>query len=252
MTALIIDDMPEAIALLRHDLANHCPSITVIGEAEGVVSGAQHCKKLMPDLLLLDIHLRDGTGFDLLELLPDHYTPQVIFTTVSDAHALRAFRYAAVDYLLKPIQPSELISAVHRAARFAKRNQAGQREVLLAAARQRHPPQRLALHTQDRIQVVPISEVVRCEADSNYTHFHLADGSKLLVAKTLKEYETILEEHAFLRIHQSHLINLQYVKAYLKADGGQLLLNNGRLLPVAARRRAAVLAALAGNDPDLG
>lgn len=244
MRAIIIDDMPQAVQLLRNDLAACCPEVEVIGDAEGVVSGARLIKQLKPELLFLDIQLQDGTGFDLLEILPEELHFQVIFTTVSDAHAIRAFRYAAIDYLLKPLNPEELKEAVAKARRATGEQSKEKLGLLLDAMKQPTAPRRIALHTQEKIQIVDVDSIVRCEASSNYTTFHFLDRSKLLVSKTLKEFERMLQEHPFLRVHQSHLVNLQHVKAFLKADGGYLQMTDDGRVPVSFRKRAAVLEAL--------
>ena len=246
LRAIIIDDMPQAVQLLRADLREYCPEVEVIGDAEGVVSGARLIKELKPNLLFLDIQLKDGTGFDLLEILPDGPDFQVIFTTVSDAHAIRAFRYAAIDYLLKPLDPEELQEAVQKAAQLAGQQDKGQLGLLLDAVKQPTAPRRIVLHTQEKIQVVNVEDIVRCEASSNYTTFFFTDGSKLLVSKTLKEFEKLLQDHPFLRVHQSHLANLQHVKAFLKTEGGYLQMQDGALVPVSFRKRQSVLEALEG------
>ena len=238
--------MPQAVQLLRTDLQEYCPEVEVIGDAEGVVSGARLIKEQKPNLLFLDIQLKDGTGFDLLEILPDSLDFQVIFTTVSDAHAIRAFRYAAIDYLLKPLDPEELQEAVQKAAQLAGQQDKGQLGLLLDAVKQPSAPRRIVLHTQEKIQVVNVKDIVRCESSSNYTTFYFIDGSKLLVSKTLKEFEKLLQDHPFLRVHQSHLVNLQHVKAFLKAEGGYLQMQDSALVPVSFRKRQAVLEALEG------
>ena len=168
-TAIIIDDIPAAIDNLQRDLATYCPDIEVIATADGVVSGAKLLKKNTPDLLFLDIQMQDGSGFDLLEILPA--TPfKLIFTTASDAFAIRAFKFSAIDYLLKPIDPDELVAAVEKAT-----SQLGDTSesihVLLENVKDRNSPTRIALHTLEKIHIVEIDEILRLESTGNYTQF---------------------------------------------------------------------------------
>ena len=237
MKALLIDDMPPARAALRADLAEYCPEVTLLGEADGVVTGAKAVRAQQPELLFLDIQLGDGTGFDLLEILPAPL-PKVIFTTASDAFALRAFRYAAVDYLLKPIDPEALQAAV---AKAQARNAPADFEHLLDNVRRPEAPRRLALHTQDTIEIVPVADIVRLEAGGNYTQFYFSNNKKLLVTRTLKEFDQMLQDHQFLRVHRSHLVNPAYLKSFVKTDGGYLVLTDGTKVPVSVRKRPEVV-----------
>lgn len=243
MTAIIVEDMPQAIAVLEADLATYCPEVQLIGTAHSVVSAAKLLRQLQPDVIFLDILLGDGTGFDLLEIFPG-LASRIIFVTASDEFALRAFRYAAVDYLLKPIEPELLKSAVQR----TQKQLAGTRESLnvLQEAINRPDvlPSRLSLHTQERILVVEVSQIVRCEADDNNTRFLLASGEKVFVTRTLKHFEQLLEGHGFVRVHQSHLVSFRYVRGLEKKDGGYLLLKNGDLIPISVRKKAEVMALL--------
>lgn len=241
MRALIIEDMPQAVAVLEADLATYCPEVEVTGVAHSVVSAAKLLRQQKPDLIFLDILLGDGTGFDLLEIFPG-LDARIIFVTASDEFALRAFRYAAVDYLLKPIEPEQLQDAVRR----AQKQIGGTRESLSvlqeAIARPDVLPSRISLHTQERILVVEVDQIVRCEADDNNTRFLLASGEKVFVTRTLKHYEQLLEGHGFMRVHQSHLVNFRYVRGLEKKEGGYLLLKNGDTVPVSIRKKAEVIA----------
>lgn len=243
MKAVIVDDMPLAIANLKADIADHCPNIEVIGEAEGVVTGLKLLKSIQPDLLFLDIDLQDGLGFDILELLSD-YSFQVIFTTASNDHAIRAFQVSAIDYLLKPIDPQLLIQAVQKAEN-AKPVVKGQYELLKKSMDSETPSNKIALHTQEQILITDIHDIVRCEANGNYTMFHFKSKSKLLVTKTLKEFVTILSAYRFLRTHQSHLVNLDRVTAYIKTEGGYILMDDDSHVPVSVRKKPEVVAVLA-------
>ena len=239
ITAVIIDDMPQAIETLKEDLATYCPQIELIGTADGVVSGAKLLRKKTPQVVFLDIELQDGTGFDILELLPD-LRAQVIFTTASDAFAIKAFRFSAVDYLLKPIDPDDLQTAVAKIEGESKKSK-DNLSLLLDTVKSGAAPQRLALHTLEKIHIVDISKIIRCESSGNYTHFHFSDNTKLLVTRTLKEFDQLLQEHRFARVHQSHLINVDQIKEYVKLDGGYLVMRDGTRVAVSTRKKPMVM-----------
>lgn len=244
MTALLVEDMPQALQALQHDLAIHCPDVEIVGTAHSVVEAAKQLRQQQPDLLFLDILLGDGTGFDLLEIFPKLQS-RIIFVTASDEYALRAFRFAAVDYLLKPVDPVLLREAVDRA--YQQLAHSDERiDLLKETIRQPDVlPSRLSLHTQERIAVVEIEQIVRCEADSNNCWFVLNSGEKIFVTRTLKHFEQLLAQHQFIRVHQSHLLNLAYIKEYVKKDGGYLRLKNGDIAPVSLRKKAEVVEWLA-------
>lgn len=240
MTAIIVEDMPQAVQALQNDLAEHCPEVAIAGTAGSIVTAAKLLGQVTPDIIFLDILLGDGTGFDLLEIFPN-LPSRIIFITASDEHAIRAFRYAAVDYLLKPVDPAQLKDAVGR----AKRQLAGTVESMhLLRETIRRPealPSRISLTSQERISVVDIDNIVRCESDGNNTWFILASGEKIFVTRTLKNFEQLLEKHNFIRVHQSHLVALKYVREFVKKDGGYLHMKNGDLIPVSVRKRAEVV-----------
>ena len=194
--AVIIDDISEAITVLKADLENYCVNIEVIGSADGVVSGAKLIKELKPDLVFLDIQMKDGTGFDLLEIL-NEVNFKLIFTTASDEYAVKAFKFSAVDYLLKPIDPDELMDAV---SRVEGQDKPAQRIDLLRENFVK--AKRIALNTLEKIHIVNVEEILRCESNINYTMFYFTDNSKLLVTKTLKEFDNLLSGHNFIRVHQ--------------------------------------------------
>lgn len=243
ITAILIDDMPEAIDVLRADLEIHCPDIHVIGTADGVVSAAKLLRQQQPDLLFLDILMGDGTGFDLLEIFPN-LASKVIFVTASDEYAVKAFRFSAIDYLLKPIVPLQLKEAVVRVQQRLQGNKASL-DILKDSIRQPEKlTKRISLHSLDKIHIVNIDDIVRCESDVNNTRFFLQNGENIYVTKTLKYFEDLLSEHTFIRVHQTHLVNYQYISAFLKKDGGFLTLKNGHAVPVSVRKKAELMALL--------
>ena len=224
--AVIIDDMPLAIASLKADIEELDVGVELIGTAEGVISGAKLLKNANPDLIFLDIHMGDGDGFDLLDIIETN-NYNVIFTTASQEHAVKAFQFSAIDYLLKPIVPDLLRQAIEKVQmKINKNNDTPNNE----------NPGSLALNTQEEIRVVRIDEIIRLEAMGNYTYFYFKDDPKLLVTKTLKDFERILPEH-FIRVHQSHLVNKTYIKAYIKTEGGYLKMKDGSHVPVSVRKK---------------
>lgn len=238
MKAVIVDDMPLAIESLQADLKDYLPEIEILETANSVVSGAKLIKKLKPELVFLDIEMPDGLGFDLLDLLDEPY-PNIIFVTGSNEYAIKAFRYSAIDYILKPADPELLIEAVQKV-----KLKAGLSHEQLNIAKEsmnNDATSQLALNTQDELRIVEIKDIVRCEADSNYTTFYFNDKSKMVVTKSLKEYDKILSPVGFIRSHQSHLVNTLYIESFQKADGGFLLLNDNQMVPVSVRKRSEVM-----------
>ena len=238
MHAIIIDDVQQARDTLKTDLASYCPDVSVIGEADGVVNGAKLLRENKPDVVFLDIQMQDGSGFDLLEILGD-IPFAVIFTTASDAYAIKAFRFSAIDYLLKPIDPDDLVEAVEK-ARLARSSQQTRVDTLLGNVREKKHT-RLALNTMEKIHVVRIDEIIRCESSANYTIFYFQGGRQLLVTKTLKEFDAMLADHSFIRVHQSHLINSQFIQEFVKIDGGYIVMTDGAEVPVSSRKRSTVM-----------
>jgi two-component system, LytTR family, response regulator len=232
--AVIIDDIPEAIAVLKSDLENYCVNIEVVGSADGVVGGAKLIKEMQPDLVFLDIQMQDGTGFDLLEILTETNFG-LIFTTASDEFAVKAFKFSAVDYLLKPIDPDELMDAV---SKIEKQDKPAERIDLLKE--NFHQAKRIALNTLDKIHIVNVEEILRCESSINYTMFYFMDETKLLVTKTLKEFDKLLGDHGFIRVHQSHLINTTVIKEFIKSDG-YIIMKDGTRVPVSTRKKQVLM-----------
>jgi two-component system LytT family response regulator len=238
--AVVIDDMLLARKALIKDIAETSPQVSIVGEAENVVEGAKLIKKTDPDLIFLDIHLSDGDGFDILEICHP-VRGQVIFTTASDQHAIKAFRFSAIDYLLKPIDPTQLKQAIQKSL-----VNINEKQLDVSTFRINYQnPQKLVLHTAEVMKIVDIKDIIRLESMGNYTNFYFTDGTKLLITKTLKEYHELLIEHRFLRVHQSHLINLRLLSSYVKSEGGYLLMEDGSRIPVSVRKKPMVMEAIA-------
>jgi two-component system LytT family response regulator len=236
MKALLIDDVKGARKALYHDLIDYCENIEVIGEADSVLSAIPLIKEKKPDLLFLDIELGDGTGFDVLEGLNE--IPQVIFTTAFDQYAIKAFKYGALDYLLKPIDEEELQQAVRKAQFKQKSTSKEVLSVLKSTYKNTDKKQtKVVIHSQEECAIIDISEIISCEASSNYTIFHLTDNRQLVSSETLKHYDELFEIHGFFRTHHSHLVNLAKVKSFVKIDGGYLVLENETQIPVSVRKK---------------
>ena len=242
LKAIIIDDMELARISLRADLKDYCPNIEVIGEADGVLSSAKLLKSVNPDIIFLDIEMEDGDGFDLLDIIPNELN-SIIFVTARQDYAIKAFQYSAVDYLLKPVDPNLLKKAVEKTASKLKMNTT-QIDILKEGIKKEANLERIALHTSDKIVVSELKDIVRLEAMTNYTRFYFADGSKLLITKTLKEYDKLFSDSGFVRVHQSHLINMDHVQAYVKSEGGYILMKNEDIVPVSVRKKAYVVGLL--------
>ncbi len=240
LTAIIIEDMSDALALLRKDIETQHPEIEIIATAQSVVEAAKVLRKNQPDILFLDIMLGDGTGFDVLEIFPD-LKSKIIFVTASDEFAIRAFKFAAIDYVLKPYANDDLSLAITRAKEQIQPNEERLRILKDTIAAPEQKPDKISLHTLDQIIIVSLDDIVRCESDSNNTVFHLQDKRKIFVTKTLKYFADMLKNYDFVRIHQSHLVNLQYISAYIKTDGGYLMLKNGENVPVSVRKKAEII-----------
>lgn len=240
LTAILVEDQPNALAMLKNDILTFHSEITIIGTAKSVVEASILLRKKQPDILFLDIMLGDGTGFDILEIHPD-LSSKVIFVTASDEFAVKAFKFAAIDYILKPYTSEDLSNAINKAKNQLKPDKE-QLTVLQQSIKQPNQrPQKISLSTSDKIIVVNLDDIIRCKSDNNYTEFFLIENQKILVGKTLKYFADMLKEFDFIRVHQSHLVNTQYIKEFIKSDGGYLVLKNKKTIPVSVRKRQEVI-----------
>ncbi len=240
LTAVIVEDMIDALQLLKSDLETRHPEIEIISTAQSVVEAAKVLRKKQPDILFLDIMLGDGTGFDILEIFPD-LKSKIIFVTASDEYAIRAFKFAAIDYVLKPYSYEDLDLAINRAKEQIQPNKESLTILKETLSAPEKKPDKISLHTLDKIIIVSLDDIIRCESDSNNTIFYLQDKRKIFVTKTLKYFSDMLKSYDFLRIHQSHLVNLQCISAFIKTDGGYLMLKNGENVPVSVRKKAEII-----------
>ena len=233
---ILIDDEKNTREALRALLQHYCPDVEIIGEAASAEEGLQLLRSHPPDLLFLDVEMPLGSGFDLLDLLGA--APfDVIFTTAHDRYALRAIKFCALDYLLKPVGVAELREAVAKAQRRPAPATA-QLQTFYDNMRGSHGPAgKVVLPTLQGFEVVEMARVVRCQADDNYTLFVLEGKERILVSRTLKEYEELFSEQGFIRIHQSHLVNAAHVKRYIKGSGGYVQLTDDSIIEVSRRKK---------------
>ncbi len=235
--AVIVDDELSVIEGLKAMLASYCPKVSMVGHAQTISQAKQLLISKPIDLLFLDIKLGRSNGFQLLK----DFTPlefQVIFITAHNQYAVEAFRFSALDYLLKPIDPDELIESIRR-TRQAIYHETLHLQLQNLLHHQNNPRQdkTIVLKTSEAVYIVKIREIVYCQAQGNYTVFHLVAGKPIIVSHTLKRYHQLLEDHGFYRCHQSFLINLDFLKMLDKRDGGSLRLVNDETIPVSAKKK---------------
>jgi len=246
MKALIVDDEVSNRENLQQLLQRYAPDVDVCALAEGVDQAIKAIRHQRPELVFLDIQLQDQSGFDLLKQL-DEINFEIIFVTAYDQYGIQAVKFAALDYLLKPIDIDELKFAVNKARTAIQLKQKNERlNYLLEYLKDDNQVKpRIALPMFGETRYVNINDIVRCEADNTYTRFVLAGGEQVLVSKTLKEYADMLANYSFLRTHQSHLVNMAYIKSWLREDGGSLLLTDHTKIPVSKLKREKVRDTLA-------
>lgn len=238
MRTVIIDDEEKSRKTIKNFIAKYAPELMVLGEADGVETGIELIESIQPELVFLDVQMGDGTGFDLLGRLQfDDF--KLIFCTSYEHYAVKAFRFSALDFILKPIDPDIFKSAIERVKKSddnkSCRNVLAQNEKNLT---------QLALRSAEKITIINLNDIVRCESSINYTQFIMNDGSKIMVTKTLKEYDELLAPHGFIRIHKSHLVNMNAIVRYIKGDGGWIELTDGVKIEVSRRKKDILLEAI--------
>ncbi|MES2799076.1 MAG: LytTR family DNA-binding domain-containing protein [Bacteroidota bacterium] len=242
MKVLVIDNEDNIRNGLVNQLKKLSQFVSEVHEAVGVESGLLAINTIHPDVVFLDVEMDDGTGFDLIKRL-DKVNFQLIFITAFDKYAVTAFKLSAIDFLLKPIDSDELVVALEKVSEaLQSKNISQQLDVLKSSLLEmKSADQKIVLQDNKSIYFVKIADIFNCEAEGSYTTFHLMDGSKILVSKSLKEYEALLETHGFIRTHHSHLVNIKKILRFTKADGGSLILENNQEIPVSQRKKEQVL-----------
>jgi two-component system, LytTR family, response regulator len=242
ISAVIIDDEAPARNALSNMLNMFCPNVQVVGQAYDVESGINLIRQQKPEVVFLDIQMPDGTGFDLLKKFPV-IDFKFVIVTAHQEFAIKAFKFSAIDYILKPIDPNELIVAVEKLDESLKENETNKRfEVFIDNFQDsKQEPTKVVLKTHETVVVADIEKILRCESHNNYTMFYFTDKSKILVSRTLKDFEDMLSSSGFFRSHQSHLVNLRYVEKYNRYPESHLLLNDECSIPVSVRKREIIL-----------
>ena len=241
LKAVIIDDEPDCVKLLALQLKMYCPQVKVAAECTGSEEGLEKIRSLNPDIVFLDIEMPVMNGFQLLEYLGD-IKFSLVFVTAYDKFAVKAFRFSALDYLLKPIDGKDLKAAVEK----AERRQWPIEQQLQLFKQQlksdsRSLPDKIALPYQNGVTFAEIKNVIYCESDNNYSRIHTVDGNQYTVAKTLGDIQEVLEERNFLRIHRQYLINLDHIKKYVRGEGNYVIMSNNQSIPVARNQKERLI-----------
>jgi two-component system, LytTR family, response regulator len=236
--AIIIEDEKKSSDALEYLLKKSHPEISMIGSASNVKEAVEAVRSTRPDLIFLDVMMPDGSGFDVLEKLRDMKF-DIIFTTASEKFAVKAIKYSALDYLLKPIDAEELRAAVQKVVERKSNTSSEQNLASLLENIKKSDEQysKITLPTGNAYEVVMVKDIIRCEANDNYTNIYMAGGKKFLVSGTLKHYEELLPEKDFVRVHHSHLINMGHMLRFLKEDGGYAVMSDGSKVEISRRKK---------------
>ena len=237
---VIVEDEPAEVKAIEQLLEREFPNLTIVGDADNTREAIEIIKKENPDIAIFDISLKDGQSFKILEEL-DKVNFQVIWLTAHEQFAIRAFRLSAVDYLLKPYNEDDLISSLRKATASVDYEHHVKKLETLTQHLGAGEKKQIVLHTSEAFHVLNISDIIRCQADDNYTHFILSDGEKIIVSKPLKNYEELLHAFDFCRIHQSHLINLHHLKRFVKRRNPFVMLSNEDKIPVSKKMRSHLI-----------
>ncbi len=239
---IVIDDEKQSRNALISELDSYKDRIKIIAEADSVATAIEAINDFRPDLIFLDIHLGDGMGFNVLEKMTWHKC-KVVFVTAYNEYAIKAFRFNAIDYILKPVSHEEISRVVERVVHIEPMEENILNKNFLANYKS-SAPKRIAISNSDGVHLVELDEVVRCEADGNYTKIYTTKEEVILTSKTLKEYDTMLSDFNFERVHNSHLVNMRHIKKYLNKDSGYLQMTDGSQIPVSQRKKSYVLSIL--------
>ena len=244
--SIIVDDEKHGRENLAGILQKYCPEIKLVAEANSVDAARKMIEEFDPDLVFLDIEMPKADGFQLLEQLQD-FRFEVIFVTAYGNYAIKAIRFSAADYILKPININDLQTAIQKVSERIRQKQENLRMKQLVHNISQPGNPRIGLPTGDRIEYVEVNKIIHCRGEGNYTHIYFDEKKHLLVAKSLVEFEELLQEHSFIRVHKAHLVNLIHVVAYIKTGGGMLQLSNGDEVTISRRRKETVQQRLKQN-----
>lgn len=245
LKAILVDDEESSLSSLKEKIFRHCPQVTIIAACDTAQKAIQSIDSLHPDLVFLDIEMPVMNGFLMLQNLT-YKNFALIFTTAYDHYAIKAIRFSALDYLVKPIEIEELKTAVDRASKKQENAMPNhQLELLLENfIPQKNNYQRIAIPTTDGLQFIKLNSIVYLEASVNYTHIFMENKQRHIVCRTMKDFEEILPAETFLRIHNSYIINKNFTEKYIRGEGGQVVLSNGAVLDVSKRKKAEFLKAI--------
>ena len=246
---VIVEDEELILDTLLDIIENNCEDVEVTDTASNIASAKEIIRKINPDLILLDINLPDGTSFDLLQQL-ENIDFKIIFITAFEEYAIKAIKLSALDYLIKPVDPIELIDAINNAKKtINKTNNELKLNALLSNIKDlSDKPKKIILKTAENIYLIDIQDIIRCESDGAYSRFYINDGKKILISKVLKEYEDLLQNYGFMRTHKSHIVNLSYLDRFEKLHGGSLILKDQSVIPVSVRKKEQLIAMLENSS----
>jgi Response regulator of the LytR/AlgR family len=238
LKAVIVEDEIRSREFLKNLVGEFCTSVEIAGDASSVEEAVALINRVKPNLVFLDIEMHTGTGFDVLQQVT-HKDFHVIFTTAYDHYAIKAIKFSAVDYLLKPIDVEELEGAVQKVEEKIQNNTSQQTLSMLLQNLKKAPDQEysITLATSEGLEFVPLHEIIRLEASGPYTHFFLKNGKKIIVSKNLKEYEMMLGDHQFFRVHNSHIINMKEVRKMVKTDGGYAVMSDDSMITISPKKK---------------
>lgn len=237
LNCMILDDEPRNVQLLQHMLTEHCPQLNIVATETDARKGVAIIKELQPQLLFLDVEMPHLNGFETLKSL-EPVGFEVIFVTAYSQYAVEAFEVHAVGFVTKPVNTEKLMAAVQIATQRIEQKSINKNLFsLLESNSRQQQPNKIPLSTTNGLVFVKISDIMYCESSGNYTNFFMHDDKKIVVSRQLGEYEKLLPETDFIRIHDKYILNLSFIKEYIKGSGGEVILENGKELPVAARRK---------------
>jgi len=237
LTAIIIDDEVDAVYSIELIINEYCSNVSIVGKANSAIEGRDIILEKKPDLIFLDIEMPRGTGFDLLEMLPERNF-DIIFITAYNNWAIKAFKYSAVDYILKPIDIDELIEAINKVEKNSSSKGFSQDKYqALLENIKINTNKKLSISTSEGIEYVEISKIIRFEGEGSYSKIYIVEQPVLLISKNLKEFQELLLKNNFFRTHNSHLINLEFVKKYVLKDGGHIEMKDNSIVPISRRKK---------------
>jgi len=242
INCVIVDDEKQSRNALRSELENFRDKLKIVAEADSAATAIETINDYRPDIVFMDIHLGDGMGFSVLEKI-SWQKCKVVFITAYDEYAIKAFKFNAIDYLLKPVSSEDVNNVMQK----LKELEPVQEQLLnrnFMFNYKSEGPKRIAISNSDGIHLVEIDNIIRCEADGNYTLIYTLEGETILTSKTLKDHENILTEFNFERVHNSHLVNIRHIKKYLNKESGFLQMTDGSQIPISQRKKSYVLSIL--------